>query len=882
MLGSCKDATRTIKKWVGRGGLLVALMLVVGQSGLMVASAGTSDRSREVGSVSDTTVVTTGGSADSSGGGPSIAMREPRGNGTVEPAPLAAGADKVTVKWYGQSPTTYNHTTGAQTTGSSSDAVPELEAEDFKCLDKVAYYAILEGEGGLVGTNTTTLALNFAKKTTSNEAFGFSAGVSYALETGGVSSRDGGEGLSPASPGGFGSTATHVTLTFSVSDVEANELIPVRVLVTLGNCGPGSTTGNVHATVDSAATVNNATGGSVQTSGGNQTVPLKFQGKPTGTITIVKDLIPAADPGTFNLQLEGNTLATGGDSTSTGAQNMLQGTYAVGETGAGGTNLADYDSQIVCQNGTNPALTPVVGTSTNVTVAGGDVWVCTITNTRKIVPTTGTITVNKVLSPTSDPGLFNLVIDGVPQASDVGNGGTTGAITVTAGSTYTVGETAGTGTSLGNYDSTVECHLSGSPAGTSVVGTSKTVVVAAGENWICTITNTRKAVPTTGTIRVNKVLSPSTDPGKFNLQIDGTTAGTGGNVGNGGTTGTITVTAGSHSVGETAGTSTTLGNYDSQIVCQNGTNPALPAVAGTSTNVAVAAGDAWVCTITNTLKSTPPPPPPPPPAGAVQIDKTGPAMTHIGDTITYSFAVSLVSGSSNVSNVSVSDPICNTGTLTVPTKTGGDQDTTLEQGEIWTYSCQHLVTASDPDPLPNTAIVSGVDANGNAVSDGDSHAVDIIHPEITIVKEAAPRSGSPGDRIEYTYKVTNSGDVTLYEVSVDDDVLGHVCTIKQFDPGQTKTCTASYVIPEDAGITITNIVIVGATDPLGLEVSDEDEATIDVVLGATITPTKTPPGGVAFTGTSAAIPLGGMALLFLTIGTALMWAGRRRGEHAAP
>ena len=759
-----------VKRRAGLVGLVVALILVVGQSGLMVASAGTSDRSREPGSTGETGVVTEG-VAGSGGGGTAIPARSTRSDGGLGPAPLAAGANKVTVKWFGQSPTTYNHTTGAQTTGSSSNTVPELEAEDFDCLDKVAYYAIFEGGGGLVGANATSVTLNFAKKTTSNEAFGFSAGVSYALETGGVSNRDGGEGLSPASPAGFdNSAATHVTLSFTLSDVEKDEVIPVRILVTLGNCGPGATTGNVHATVDTATTVDNV-GGSVQTSGGNQTVPLKFQGKPTGTITIVKDLVPAADSGTFNLQLQGNTLATGGDGTTTGAQAMLQGTYAIGETAAGGTNLADYNSEIVCQNGTQSALAPVVGTSTNVTVVGGDSWVCTITNTRVIVP------------------------------------------------------------------------------------------------------------PATGTITVNKVLSPTTDPGKFNLQIDGKTSGA--DVGNGGTTGAITVSAGSHSVGETAGTGTSLGNYDSQIVCQNGTQPALAAVVGTSTNVTVAAGDAWVCTITNTLKTTPPPPPPPPAAGAIQIDKSGPAQAHVGDTITYSFAVSLVAGSPGVNSVSVSDPKCDVGTLSAPTKTGGDQDTTLEQGEVWNYSCTHVVTASDADPLPNTATASGVDVNGHAVSDTDSHQVDIIHPEITITKTANPTQGSPGERIRYTYKVKNSGDVTLTDVSVNDDVLGHICDIPQLDPGETATCSASYVIPEDAGITVTNVATAAGTDPLGLKVRDQDDATIDVVLGATVTPTKTPPGGVAFTGTAAAIPLGGIALLFLTVGTALMWAGRRRGKHTA-
>ena len=62
-----------------------------------------------------------------------------------------------------------------------------------------------------------------------------------------------------------------------------------------------------------------------------------------------------------------------------------------------------------------------------------------------------------------------------------------------------------------------------------------TVTLAAGDNKACTIINTKKAKLT-----VNKVTDPTSDPGLFNLQIDGDTAGYGsGRQGNGGTTGAV-------------------------------------------------------------------------------------------------------------------------------------------------------------------------------------------------------------------------------------------------------------------------------------------------------------------------------------------------------
>ncbi|HEY4411091.1 MAG TPA: hypothetical protein VGO87_14525 [Acidimicrobiia bacterium] len=80
-----------------------------------------------------------------------------------------------------------------------------------------------------------------------------------------------------------------------------------------------------------------------------------------------------------------------------------------------------------------------------------------------------------------------------------------------------------------------------------------------------------------GTLTVVDVLNPGTDPGKFNLQIDGSTAGTGANVGDGGTTGQIVVAGGSHGVGAAGGTNTDIADYTTSTSCLDLT---LPVVGG--------------------------------------------------------------------------------------------------------------------------------------------------------------------------------------------------------------------------------------------------------------------------------------------------------------
>ncbi len=91
-----------------------------------------------------------------------------------------------------------------------------------------------------------------------------------------------------------------------------------------------------------------------------------------------------------------------------------------------------------------------------------------------------TLTVNKVLLPSTDGGLFDLQIDGSTKITDVSDRGTTGAVIVTAGK-HAAGEVAGTNTALSNYSPTIagDCASDGS------------VTLIAGDAKSCTITNTR-------------------------------------------------------------------------------------------------------------------------------------------------------------------------------------------------------------------------------------------------------------------------------------------------------------------------------------------------------------------------------------------------------
>ena len=183
------------------------------------------------------------------------------------------------------------------------------------------------------------------------------------------------------------------------------------------------------------------------------------------------------------------------------------------------------------------------------------------------------LTVKKILIPSTDPGKFNLLVNGVIKASNVGDGGTTGAIIRPLGP-VTVSESAGTGTILANY-----IRVFGGD-----FAANGTTTLVAGDNKTCTITNTRKP-----TLTVTKILIPSSDPGKFNLHINGVIKAR--NVGDGGTTGAVTLYPGTYRVSESAVPPEKLSDYVTVFggdCAANGT-------------ITLKLGDKKTCTITNTI-----------------------------------------------------------------------------------------------------------------------------------------------------------------------------------------------------------------------------------------------------------------------------------------
>jgi len=259
------------------------------------------------------------------------------------------------------------------------------------------------------------------------------------------------------------------------------------------------------------------------------------------TITVDKLCVPTGDSGKFDLRIDGAVAKkAAGCGGTTGLAEVNPGLHHVSETGAGDTDLGDYDT--------------VMGGDCNnkgeVTVKAGESATCRITNVRKqpSPPPSATLTLRKICVPAADGGSFDLQIDS-QTAEEASCGGRIGPLVLPAG-IHHVGETAGSGTSLTDYTSATggDCAADGS------------ITLKAGDTAVCTITNTRTtpsppptpaSPPTpeepTATVTVTTVCIPANQQARFEIDLDDQSYP---GLACAGSTGPIVISTGVHVVGD--------------------------------------------------------------------------------------------------------------------------------------------------------------------------------------------------------------------------------------------------------------------------------------------------------------------------------------------
>ena len=245
------------------------------------------------------------------------------------------------------------------------------------------------------------------------------------------------------------------------------------------------------------------------------------------------------------------------------------------------------------------------------------------------------------------------------------------------------------------------------------------------------------------------------------------------------------------------------------------------------------------------------------------VDVNGSGLTDAGDTIAFTFTVT------NTGNVAVRDVAVVDEMLADAGVAVTCERRTLAPGETVTCAADaaYVVTAADEaaGAVANTATATGTDPDGDPVTsppDTTTTSVTEPAPALRIAKSAGTPvdvNGSgltdAGDTIAYTFTITNTGNVPVRGIGVDDPRLpgAAVCAPRNLAPGETATCTAApYVVTaadERAGA-VDNSATATGTDPDGDPVTSPPDTTS--TPSTTPSPRSTWPSGSCGSRTSTA------------------------------
>ncbi|TFB32974.1 hypothetical protein E3V97_02740, partial [Pedobacter alluvionis] len=228
-------------------------------------------------------------------------------------------------------------------------------------------------------------------------------------------------------------------------------------------------------------------------------------------------------------------------------------------------------------------------------------------------------------------------------------------------------------------------------------------------------------------------------------------------------------------------------------------------------------------------------------------DANGDGKVNLGDKISYTFKVE------NTGNVTVSDIVITDPKVTV---TGGPVTLLPGAADLTTFTASYTVTQADIDngAVYNIATATGKDPKGNNVTDQSESGnpsgpgtppVDPACPDCTITPlpqtpvikltktgTYADTNGDGkvnlGDKISYTFKVENTGNVTVSDIVITDPKVTVVGGSVTLLPGAADltTFTASYTVTQadiDKGA-VYNIATATGKDPKGNNVTDQSES----------------------------------------------------------
>jgi gliding motility-associated-like protein/uncharacterized repeat protein (TIGR01451 family) len=205
----------------------------------------------------------------------------------------------------------------------------------------------------------------------------------------------------------------------------------------------------------------------------------------------------------------------------------------------------------------------------------------------------------------------------------------------------------------------------------------------------------------------------------------------------------------------------------------------------------------------------------------VDVDANG--ITNAGDKILYTFTITNT-GNVTLTNITIDDPQVEIIGGPLESLAPGASDNT-------TFSAEYVLTQEDIDSgsFTNIATVKGNFNDTEIEAIDEDVQVFTQVSGISILKEAVEDTYSVvGDILNYTITVTNTGNLSLTNVTVTDPLTGLEETILELVPGQSVVFETTYEVKVEDLIagSVINAVFVTAQDPQGNDVTDEDSVTV--------------------------------------------------------
>ncbi|WP_426519037.1 beta strand repeat-containing protein [Diaminobutyricibacter sp. McL0618] len=242
--------------------------------------------------------------------------------------------------------------------------------------------------------------------------------------------------------------------------------------------------------------------------------------------------------------------------------------------------------------------------------------------------------------------------------------------------------------------------------------------------------------------------------------------------------------------------------------------------------------------------------------------------TAPGDTVTYSFHITNT-GNVSITNITVAEGTF-TGTGGSPVITCPAGATSLAPGNSAICTAPYVLTQADVDAghVDNTATATGTDTGNGPVTSNESDVTVSIPPTpaLTLKKTASTSTiDAAGQTITYSFRVTNTGNVTLADVAVVEQSFSGTGTPLTLTcpadttliAGQSLTCTADYQTTEAdfAAGSITNTADATGADPSGSSVtSPESSAVVESAASPTPPVASAPPAAEALAKTGETFP----------------------------